>query len=169
MDILRGLGLGFDRSLVIMNYFNKQLPDMTRVSQVNSYARGQRSKFPHVRFVMLHYQDGIDKESMSVEDLEDYIQQLPRKEQKSFDQHISRMEQDEALDPELADAFGVRRAISHVQSILMDWMRANSRDVLSSRQDVTRHEHNLNQLEDMLEANNADKIKDAWRNSTVFS
>ena len=168
LDILRELGLSFGKSLVLMNYFNKQIPDMTRVSEVNAYVRGQRGKFPNSRFIMLHPHDGIDKERMSADELEDYIQQLPRKEQKAFDNNLERMDADEPLDAEVAEAFGVTRAISHVQSILMDWMRDNFRDVVSSlRGDIMRHEHNVDQLQVMIAANNPRAIRDAWRNYTL--
>ncbi|CAE7940000.1 HET-E1 [Symbiodinium sp. KB8] len=168
LDILRELGLTFTKSLVIMNYFNKQLPDMTRVSQVNSYVLGQRGKFPNARFVMLHHKDGIDKEHMSADELEDYIQQLPRKEQREFKMHLERMQKDEELTKEAHDLFGILRAINHVQGILLDWMRDNCRDVISSlRGDVMRYEHNVNELQQMIAASNPREIKDGWRNYTL--
>ncbi|CAE7488185.1 unnamed protein product [Symbiodinium sp. CCMP2592] len=168
LDILRELGLTFSNSLVIMNYFNKQLPDMTRVSQVNSYVLGQRGKFPNARFVMLHHKDGVDKERMSADELEDYIQQLPKKEQREFETHIERMEKDEELTKEAIESFGVSRAINHVQGILLDWMRDNCRDVISSlRGDVMRYEHNVNELQQMIAASNPREIKDGWRNYTL--
>ena len=168
LDILRELGLSLDKTVLLVNYFNKQLPDFSKVSSLNAYTRGFHSKYPGARFLMLHYKDGIDKESMSMDELEDYIQQLPRKEQRQFDEHVRRMEQDEALDPALTEALGVTRAISHVQSILLEWMRDNSRDVVSSlRADVLRHEQTVDQLQQMIDANNPRTIKDAWRNYTL--
>ena len=96
LDVLRDLGLSFSKALVIMNYMNKQIPDMAKVSQLNAYIKGQRGKFPNARFVMLHYEDSIDKEGMSSGELEQYYQRLPQKEQASFKAHLQRMTQDAA-------------------------------------------------------------------------
>lgn len=151
-----------------MNYFNKQLPDMNRISQVNEYVGGYRKKIPSVRFIMLYYKDGINKEDMSTDELEEFNKELPKEEQKAFQKHLNRMEADVELSDEVLEAFGVRRAHTKMQDVLMDFMRENCASLVSwLGSEVAMKQQKVKLVEEQLASQDPATIKSAWRNYTI--
>lgn len=75
-SMLEDVGLNAKHALVVINYFNKQLGDLHSVSELNSYCAGYLDKFKRVHFVMLHFEEGIDKDSMGFDERRRYDRAL---------------------------------------------------------------------------------------------
>ena len=92
---LEDVGLKEENALIVINYFNKHLGDLTTVSELNSYCQGYLKKFKQAYFVMLHFQDGVNKERMSFEELHGYYSTLGDQEEKKFKERIEKLKEEE--------------------------------------------------------------------------
>ncbi|CAK9020889.1 unnamed protein product [Durusdinium trenchii] len=132
---LEDCGLQPKKALVVINYFNKQLPDLTSVSELNTYCRGYLKKFKEAYFVMLHYEDGINKENMNFEELYRYYSTLGEKEKATYQKQISELEAKDQdglkVEHEVWTSLGVNAALDAMQQKLSSWMEENRKTVLS--------------------------------------
>ena len=137
MDVqkLMDIGLKQEKALFVLNYFNKQLFDLRKVSDLNCYCQGYLGKYQQVRFVMLHYADGFVKEGKTFEELARYYKSLPEEELQVFENHVKGIDQDEAIDPSVQGAIGVKSASTYMHDMLYQWMDGNRQRVLDALED----------------------------------
>ena len=130
VEALKQSGLKPSKALMVVNYLNKQIGDITAVSGLNEYCTGYQRKFDQVRFVMLHFKDGIDKENMNFHELSTYYRSLADQEDKAIQQYVEGMDKDAQLIPAVKESLGVRSAFQYMHDRLHGWMVENSAAVL---------------------------------------
>ncbi|CAK9055338.1 unnamed protein product [Durusdinium trenchii] len=127
-SMLEDVGLNAKHALVVINYFNKQLGDLHSVSELNSYCAGYLDKFKRVHFVMLHFEEGIDKDSMGFDERRRYDRALIPGEQKKINERIEHLQEKEPgaqVKPGVLKALGIGSALDDMQSRLSGFMEFN--------------------------------------------